>query len=56
MEPKCKQLRDLQLPTNVALQDPFTFHLDEALGRLFIGEFEGRRVLVFDNVFDFDFD
>jgi hypothetical protein len=47
-------MRDLSLPTtDTGLQQPFTFHLDNTTGRLILGEWNGRRVLVFDNVFNF---
>jgi DNA-binding beta-propeller fold protein YncE len=33
------------------LRGPTCFHFDESQGLLFVGEYGGRRVLVFDNVF-----
>ena len=34
------------------LEGPYCMYLDESRGRLYVGEFDGHRVLVFDNVFD----
>jgi len=43
--------RELTLPTDVKLRDPWAVCLDESRGRLYISEYEGERVLVFDNVY-----
>jgi hypothetical protein len=42
---------EIALPTDGGLQGPWGFFLDIDLGRLFVGEYEGNRVFVFDNVY-----
>jgi len=45
--------RDLAVSTGKRPLRPWAMSLDESLGRLYIGEYEGGRVLVFDDVCDF---
>jgi len=42
--------RDLPLPVFGGLTDPYCVYLDRARDRLYVGEYTGRRLLVFDNV------
>lgn len=42
----------LPLDVDGGLKQPFALHLDETRDRLYVGEWSGQRVLVFDNVFD----
>jgi hypothetical protein len=41
--------RDLPLPVIGGLQEPCCLYLDESRDRLYVGEYDGKRVLVFDN-------
>jgi hypothetical protein len=41
--------RDLPLPVADGLQDPWCLYLDKSRDRLYVGEYNGERVLVFDN-------
>lgn len=43
--------RPLSLPVDGGLCQPWALHLDESRGRLYVGEYEGGRLLIFDNVF-----
>jgi sugar lactone lactonase YvrE len=42
--------RDLQLPAEAQLQRPWVLYLDESVDRMYVGEYEGGRVLVFDDL------
>ena len=42
--------RDLALPTATPLDQPFSLCFDESLGRLYVGEWRGERVFVYDDV------
>jgi len=42
--------REISLPANVSLQSPRALFLDESRDRLYVGEFDGCRVMVFDDV------
>jgi hypothetical protein len=42
--------RVLSLPADGKLDEPWALLLDESRGRLYVGEYKGRRVLIFDNV------
>jgi len=44
--------RELLLPEGVTLQNPRALFLDSTRGRLYVGEWNGDRVLVLDNVFN----
>ena len=47
--------RDLPLPTSPSvkkLTGPWAIHFDESRGRLYVGEYDGRRILVYDNIFN----
>ena len=46
--------RDLSLPVDGGLNRPVCLYLDESRGRLVVGEWRGKRVLVFDNINCFD--
>jgi hypothetical protein len=41
--------RDLPLPVADGLQGPRCLYLDKSKDRLYVGEYDGKRVLVFDN-------
>jgi hypothetical protein len=41
--------RDLPLPVTDGLQEPRCLYLDNSRDRLYVGEYGGKRVLVFDN-------
>ena len=40
----------LSLPVDVILNGPWALHLDESRDRLYVGEYEGGRLLVLENV------
>ena len=42
--------RDLPLPLNAGLKQPWCLYLDKSCDRLYVGEYSGKRVLVFDYV------
>ena len=44
--------KEITLPVEGGLHRPWALHYDKSRGRLYIGEFEGGSVLVFDNVSD----
>jgi hypothetical protein len=44
--------RDLPVSVDGGLKQPNCLYFDEPNGRLFVGEYSGQRVLVFDNVFN----
>jgi hypothetical protein len=44
--------RQLQLPSDCSLNQPFALYLDESRGRLYVGEYGGCRVLVFDGMYN----
>ena len=50
--PSFTSARAVSLPSNSALQSPWSLFLDESRGRLYVGEWNSGRVLVFDNVFN----
>jgi len=47
-----KRVDELPIPVDGGLKRPWCLYLDEASNRLYVGEHEGGRVLVFDNVLD----
>jgi len=42
--------QDLKLSVDGGLEGPYCLHLDDSRGRLYVGEYDGKRTLVFDNV------
>jgi len=52
-DPSFTYSRVLSFPSDCdALRGPWSLFLDESHGRLYVGEWDGRRVLIFDNVFN----
>lgn len=50
---KQKRICRLNVPLYIGMEEPSCVFYDESCGRLFVGEYEGRRrILVFDNVVD----
>jgi len=50
--PSFTSSRVLSLHSGSPLQGPRSLFLDESRGRLYVGEWDGRRVFVVDNVFN----
>jgi hypothetical protein len=46
--------RDMRLPAKAGLQRPWALYLDEPMGRLYVGEYEGGRILVFEDLTNLD--
>lgn len=51
LSPTFDRKLDLALPIDDGLQCPWGYFFDVTRGRLFVGEYNGCRVLVFDNVY-----
>jgi len=45
--------REMSVSVDGGLQDPFSLCYDKSRGRLYIGEFSGRRVIIIDHLKDF---
>jgi len=52
VDPSLTDAHQLQLPVNPALRSPISLSLDQSLGRLYIGEWDGvqNRVMEFDGI------
>ena len=50
--PRLEYFCELPLGKDGGLQGPWSIFLDETRGRLYVGEYNGRRVLVFDDVYN----
>jgi hypothetical protein len=40
----------MKIPVEGGLNNPYALYLDELRDRLYVGEYGGKRILVFDNV------
>jgi len=50
MNSSLSSIQELALPVDGGIKDPYCLCLDELQGRLYVGEYGGRRVLVFGDV------
>jgi len=51
MDPTMTRARDFALPANCGLQDPWAICFEKSRDRPYVGEWNGRRLLIFDDVF-----